>query len=66
MKTSWGLEMGHLACRWFEGGTRVPYDWTWLRDVAGSQGSYLPPLPDFPSHTPFGIPSWFERYVERS
>jgi len=24
------------------------------------QGSYLPPIPDFASHSPFGGPDWFE------
>jgi len=32
------------------------------QDAPDIQGSYLSPLPDFASHSPFGGPSWFERY----
>ena len=65
MKTSWGLEKGHLACHWSEVGNRVSYTSAWMREAADAQGSYLPPLPDFANHTPFGIPSWLARYFSQ-
>ena len=67
MTTSWEMEKGHLTCHWFEegrieAGKRAPYDAAWMRDAAGARGSYLPPLPDFADHSPFGIPASFVRY----
>jgi hypothetical protein len=34
-----------------------------MQEASEVQGSYLPPLPDFASHNPFGGASWFERYT---
>ena len=67
MTTSWEVELGHLACHWSEEGwnneaKRIRYDAAWMRDAADGHGSYLPPLPDFASHSPFGIPASFARY----
>jgi len=36
-----------------------------MREAADAQGSYLPPLPDFANHSPFGIPSWLARYFSQ-
>jgi hypothetical protein len=65
MKSSWDLEKGHLTCRWFEVGNRVQYDSAWMRESVDVRGSYLPPLPDFASHSPFGAPSGFQSYFTR-
>jgi hypothetical protein len=62
MNSSWQIEAGHLICRWSEVGKRIRYNPRWMQDAAHSHGSYLPPVPDFASHSPFGGPSWFARY----
>jgi len=58
MKTSWQTATGQLACRW----TLFPHQPD--RDAASTEStdvysSYLPPPPDFASHSPFGGPTWF-------
>jgi hypothetical protein len=58
------MENGHLACHWFEAGKMVPYDSAWMKERTDIQGSYLTPAPDFASHSPFGVPAWFERYFD--
>ncbi len=60
MKTSWQSETGHLACRWSEVGQRDKYDPHWMRETSDAQSGYLPPLPDFSSHSPFGGVAWFQ------
>jgi hypothetical protein len=57
------IEAGHLVCRWSEVGQRVEYFPPWMQETSDIQGGYLPPLPDFASHSPFGGASWFERYI---
>jgi hypothetical protein len=59
MKSSWQTETGYLACRWSEAGQFVQYD-PRLIQTEHLQGSYLPPVPDFASHSPFGGASWFQ------
>ena len=54
MRSSWATETGHLACRWSEIGQRVQYNPRWMQEASDTQGSYLPPLPDFVIHSPFG------------
>jgi hypothetical protein len=54
MRSSWQMETGYLACRWSEIGQRVPYSPPWLQEASEMHGAYLPPLPDFASHSPFG------------
>ena len=67
MKSSWQMETGHLVCRWSEIGQRVQYNPPWMQEASGMQGSYLPPIPDFASHSPFGGATWFQRYpLDRS
>jgi hypothetical protein len=34
-----------------------------MQDASAIQGSYLPPVPNFASHSPFGGPTLFERYT---
>ena len=66
MKSTWQMEAGHLACSWSDIGQRSPYNPPWMQEVSNAQGSYLPPIPDFASHSPFGGAAWFERrYLQR-
>lgn len=62
---SWKMETGHPTCRWSEVGQRVPYNPRWMQDASNPQGSYLPPVPDFASHSPFGGATWFDRYSRK-
>jgi hypothetical protein len=59
MKASWQVEPGHLACRWSEVGQRVQYDPSWIQGISEMQSGYLPPVPDFAGHSPFGAGTWF-------
>jgi hypothetical protein len=63
MKSSWAVEKGHLVCHWSEVGHTVTYKPAWMQETTDIQGSYLPPLPNFAAHSPFGGPSWFERWM---
>jgi hypothetical protein len=63
MTARWRAETGKLTCRWNDVGKHSGYDWTWMRDNAEVRGSYLPPVPDFASHSPFGGPDWFELHL---
>jgi hypothetical protein len=56
MRSSWQIEAGHLVCRWSEVGQHLQYNPPWMQEASDVQGSYLPPLPDFASHSPFGGP----------
>jgi len=60
MRSMWYVETGRLACRWSDAGNRARYAAAWMREDAAIQGSYLEPVPDFASHSPFGGPDWFE------
>ena len=62
MKSSCQTETGHLACRWSDLVQPAEYDrynTRFIQETSEFQGSYLPPLPDFASHSPFGGASWF-------
>jgi hypothetical protein len=63
MRLSWQMETGHLVCRWSEVGQRVQYNPLWMQETSDIQGSYLPPIPDFASHSPFGGATWLQRYI---
>ena len=63
MKSHWQTESGHLTCRWSEVGQRDQYNPGWMKEASEMQGSYLSPVPDFASHSPFGGASWFEHYT---
>ena len=66
MRLSWQTETGHVACRWSEIGQRNRKNPDWMQEHSGIQGAYIPPIPDFASHSPFGGPSWFQpRVAER-
>jgi hypothetical protein len=58
MKTSWQSQTGSLACRWSEVGQCAVYHPRWFQDASDTQGSYLPSVPDFASHSPFGGAYW--------
>ena len=60
MTSSWQTETGHLVCRWFGVGQLAPYNPSWLQETSDIQSSYLPPLPDFASRSPFGGAHWFQ------
>jgi hypothetical protein len=64
MKSSWQTETGHLTCRWAACNKDRPSTPTWMEVVSNVKGSYLPPLPDFPSHGPMGGASWFELHCK--
>jgi len=62
--TSWETQTGHLACRWSEVGQRVQYNPRWVQETSEIQSGYLPPVPDFASHSPFGgVASWFQLHT---
>ena len=60
MRSSWQTQTGHLECRWSGVSQRVHYDPPWMLETSGIQSSYLPPIPDFAGHSPFGGASWFQ------
>lgn len=60
---SWLTERGPLACRWFEVGQRLQYNPPWMQEASNIQSGYLPPVPDFASHSPFGGAFWFELHI---
>jgi hypothetical protein len=61
MTSSWQVKDGHIACRWSGLTERVKYESSCMQPDADIQGSYLPPMPDFAGHSPFGGPYsfWF-------
>jgi hypothetical protein len=63
MKSSWQTEAGHLACRWTEVGQCVQRDPRWMQKTLDIRGGYLPPVPDFASHSLFGGASWFQPHT---
>ena len=63
MKSSWQTETGYLACRWSEVGQCAQYNQPWIQETADVQSGYLPPVPDFASHSPFGGASWFQPHI---
>ena len=62
MKSSWQSESGHLVWRWADVEQHVQYNPRWMQDASDIRGSYLRPIPDFASHSPFGGATWFSRY----
>jgi hypothetical protein len=63
MKTSWQTETGALECRWDDllpaDGQRLDKNRPKALENSTMRGSYLPPPPDFASHSPFGGATWF-------
>jgi len=58
MGSSWQEEKGHLALHWSDAGHRIEYSLRWMQEASEIKGSYLPPVPDFTSHSPFGGATW--------
>jgi len=57
---TWQTETGHLACHGSEAGRHVQYNPYWMQEASYIQSGYLPSVPDFASHIPFGgTASWF-------
>jgi hypothetical protein len=57
MSSPWQMHTGHLALHWTETGQNLRSDPQSMD--AGTRSSYLTPLPDFASHSPFGGAFWF-------
>ena len=67
MTVSWKTETGKLACRWSEVGQLVRYNPLWLQERSKVPSGYLPPTPDFASHSPFGgRAAWFQLHLPRT
>jgi hypothetical protein len=60
MRSSWQTETGQLAWHWSEVGQHIQYNPDWMQETFDIQSGYLPPVPDFASHSPFGGGFWFE------
>ena len=56
--TVWTFEGNRILCRWSEVGANIAYASRWMEGTEMS-GSFLPPVPDFASHSPFGGATWF-------
>jgi hypothetical protein len=59
MTSCWQIKEGHLARRWSGRMESAKYDAPWMQTASAIQSGYLPPPPDFASHSPFGGPSGF-------
>jgi hypothetical protein len=60
MRSSWQAGTGQLAWHWSEVGQHVRYNPRWMQETLDIQSGYLPPVPDFAGHSPFGGAFWFE------
>jgi hypothetical protein len=60
--TGWVFDGSSIACRWVEVGQRTAYASRWM-EQGDMDGSYLHPLPDFASHSPFGGATWFTPHL---
>lgn len=63
MKTSWQTETGHLIFRFSEIGQSSQYNLNLIQEYSTMQSAYLPSVPDFASHSPFGGAFWFLPHV---
>ena len=61
MNCSWMPEAEILACHWSEVGRPSDYDPSRMLENSEGHGAWLPPVPDFASHSPFGVPPGFKR-----
>jgi hypothetical protein len=59
MTSSWQMKEGRLVWGWSGQMGPSEYKPSWMQTSTEIQGGYLPPAPDFSSHSPFGGPSWF-------
>jgi len=60
VRALWQSETGHLACSWSEVGQFALYNPPWFREASNMQSGFLPPIPDFASHSPFAGATWFQ------
>jgi hypothetical protein len=60
MKSSWLTDTGTLACRWAILDVERPRS---PQEDSYAEGRYLPPAPDFASHSPFGGAYWFQPFT---
>ena len=65
MNRTWQVQAGHLSCSWSETGQRVAYNPCWMKEASEIPSGYLPPVPDFASHSPFGGAFWFQPIAAR-
>ena len=59
--TGWESDGNSIVCRWVEVEQPSPFASQWIDEEM--HGSYLPPPPDFASHSPFGGATWFTPYL---
>ena len=60
MQSSWLEDTGTLTRRWFEIGRALSEPATLSAETPEMRSGYLPPPPDFASHSPFGGATWFQ------
>jgi len=55
MHRTWQVQGGHLLCVWSEVAQQVGYSAGWMKEASDTDvpSGYLPPLPDFTSHSFF-------------
>ena len=59
MMSWWQMKDGRLERVWSGQVERSEYESPVMQSTSDIQSRYLPPIPDFASHSPFGGPSWF-------
>jgi hypothetical protein len=59
MISSWQMKDGRLVRFWSGQVKRSEYESPMLQSTSEVQSGYLPPTPDYASHSPFGGPSGF-------
>jgi len=59
MTSTWQIKDGRLVRSWFGQVERTEYESFVLESTSNIQSGYLPAMPDFSSHSPFGAPSGF-------
>jgi hypothetical protein len=61
MTSAWQTETGRLTWRWDT--QRIQNNPPWMQETSEMQSGYLPALPDFASHSPFGGATWFHPHT---
>jgi len=59
--TAWMSEGSRIVCRWMEVGEGTVCASRCLKEAMN--GSFLPPPPDFASHSPFGGAMWITPHL---
>ena len=65
MNRTWQVQDGRLLCSWSETGRAIAYNPRWMKEASDIPSGYLPPLPDFASHSPFCGAFWFHPDPDR-